>query len=117
MEYFVGSVDDLPPGGRKLVATERTSICIFNVNGRFYGLSNTCAHHGAPLCAGQVTGTTLPSRAGEIIWGHEGEIIRCPWHGWEYDIKTGRTIFDNRPRLKTYEVVVRDGFVYLQLGD
>ena len=61
----------------------------------------------APLCKGTVTGTTLPSKPGEYIWAREGEIVRCPWHGWEFDITSGRSIFNpHRMRVKTYKVTV-----------
>jgi 3-phenylpropionate/trans-cinnamate dioxygenase ferredoxin subunit len=50
---------------------------------------------------------TMPSKPSEYIWGREGEILRCPWHGWEFDIITGRSIFNpHRTRVKTYEVTV-----------
>ena len=50
---------------------------------------------------------TLPSKPGEYIWAREGEILRCPWHGWEFDITTGRSIFNpHRMRVRTYEVTV-----------
>jgi 3-phenylpropionate/trans-cinnamate dioxygenase ferredoxin subunit len=54
-----------------------------------------------------VTGTTLPSEPGEYIWAREGEILRCPWHGWEFDITNGRSVFNpHRTRVKTYKVTV-----------
>ena len=49
----------------------------------------------------------MPSKPGEYIWGREGEIVRCPWHGWEFDILTGRSIFNpHKMRVKAYEVTV-----------
>ena len=49
----------------------------------------------------------LPSKPGEYRWGREGEILRCPWHGWEFDITSGRSIFNpHRVRVRTYEVTV-----------
>ncbi len=50
---------------------------------------------------------TLPGKPGEYVWAREGEILRCPWHGWEFDITTGRSIFNpHRTRVKTHEVTV-----------
>ena len=49
----------------------------------------------------------MPSKPGEYIWARDGEIVRCPWHGWEFDITTGRSIFNpHKMRVKTYEVTV-----------
>jgi len=49
----------------------------------------------------------LPSKPGEYRWGREGEVLRCPWHGWEFDITSGRSIFNpHRVRVRTYEVTV-----------
>lgn len=107
--HVVGTVQEIPPGQRKIVEIEGKSIGVFNVGGRFYALKNVCPHKGAPICAGRVSGTTLPSRTGEFLYGHEGEIVRCPWHGWEFNITNGKSIFDpNRCYVATYEVEVEE---------
>ncbi len=105
--HIVGHVSDIAVGTCKIVEVEGRSIGVFNVNGAFYALRNSCPHELAPLCRGLITGTTLPSQPGEYIWAREGEIIRCPWHGWEFDITTGKSIFNpHRMRVKTYKVTV-----------
>lgn len=98
---------ELPIGERKIVDIAGKSIGVFNVNGEYHAIRNACPHQLAPLCLGKVSGTTLPSDAGEYNYGHEGEIIRCPWHGWEFDLKTGRSVFNpHRCRVKSYPVSV-----------
>ncbi len=83
------------------------SIGVFNIRGQFYALRNRCPHQGAPLCLGRVKGTTLSSKPYEYVYGRDQEIIQCPWHGWEFEIATGRTNFNpHRMRVKTYEVTV-----------
>ncbi|GIV78676.1 Rieske (2Fe-2S) protein [Litorilinea aerophila] len=105
--YVVGKVSELPPGSRKIVDAGGRSIGVFNVHGTFYAIRNLCPHQFAPLCRGIITGTTLPSQPGQYIWARDGEIIRCPWHGWEFDITTGRSVFNpHKMRVKTYEVTV-----------
>ena len=105
--HVVGRVSELPPGARTIVEVEGRSIGVFNVGGRFYALRNRCPHQGAPLCLGAIKGMTLPGKPGEYVWARDGEILRCPWHGWEFDITTGRSIFNpHRMRVKTYEVTV-----------
>lgn len=105
--YVVGLTDEVPVGKRKIVDVGGKSIGIFNVGGSYYGLLNRCPHQGAPLCLGRVTGTAMPSEVGEYVWAREGEILRCPWHGWEVDITNGRSIFNpHRVRVRTYEVAI-----------
>jgi nitrite reductase/ring-hydroxylating ferredoxin subunit len=127
--HVVAPAAELPPGSRRIVQVEGRSIGVFNVGGTFYALRNTCPHQGAPLCEGSVQGTALPSRPGEHRWARDGEILRCPWHGWEFDLTTGRSIFNpHRTRVKRYEVTVgpdpsvqtfpltvRDGMVLLHV--
>lgn len=105
--HVIGRTGEIAPGERKIVELEGRSIGVFNVNGTFYALRNSCPHQLAPLCRGIITGTTLPSQPGEYIWARDGEIIRCPWHGWEFDITNGKSIFNpHRMRVKSYKVTV-----------
>jgi nitrite reductase (NADH) small subunit len=105
--HVVGTIAELPVGTRKIVTLEGRSIGIFNVNGVYRALKNNCPHQGAPLCVGKVTGMTLPSDPGQYLYGREGEILRCPWHGWEFDIHNGKSIYDpHKCLVKTYEVTV-----------
>ena len=103
----VCAVEDLPPGTRRIVTVGSRSIGVFNVGGRFYALRNVCPHQGAPLCEGPLTGTTLPGPPGTFRYGREGEIVRCPWHGWEFDVTDGRSIFNpHAVRVRSYPVAV-----------
>jgi nitrite reductase/ring-hydroxylating ferredoxin subunit len=105
--YVVCKVSELPPGAHMIVEAGRRSIGVFNVHGEYYAIRNSCPHQAAPLCKGIITGTTLPSQPGEYIWAKDGEIIRCPWHGWEFDITTGQSVFNpHKMRVKKYEVTV-----------
>jgi nitrite reductase (NADH) small subunit len=106
-KHVIGRASEILPGERRIVDVEGRSIGVFNVKGTYYALRNGCPHQMAPLCRGTVTGTTLPSKPGEYIWAREGEILRCPWHGWEFDITSGRSVFNpHRLRVKTYKVTV-----------
>ncbi|MCS7460306.1 Rieske (2Fe-2S) protein [Paenibacillus doosanensis] len=106
-KHVVGSTGDIKAGERKIVRLEGISIGVFNIKGTYYAVKNSCPHQLAPLCLGKVTGTTLPSKPGEFLYGKEGEVVRCPWHGWEFDLTNGQSLFDpNKCRVKTYEVGV-----------
>jgi 3-phenylpropionate/trans-cinnamate dioxygenase ferredoxin subunit len=113
--YAVASAGDLLPGQRKIVEVEGRSVGVFNVNGMFVAVLNHCPHEGAPVCQGRVTGTTLPSAPGEFQWGRQGEILACPWHGWEFDLTTGKCLTDRR-KLHRYTVRVEGGVVYVAVG-
>jgi len=105
--HVVGRVSEIGPGERKIVEAEGRSIGVFNVSGSYYALRNSCPHQAAPLCRGSIKGMTMPGKPGEYVWAREGEILRCPWHGWEFDILTGRSIFNpHRMRVKAYDVTV-----------
>ena len=108
--HRVCTVAELPPGSRKIVEVEGRSIGVFNLAGEFYALKNVCPHQFAPLCRGNVTGYNAPSEVGVYDWCREGEIVRCPWHAWEFDIKTGKSIFNpHKVRTKSYPVTVEPG--------
>jgi 3-phenylpropionate/trans-cinnamate dioxygenase ferredoxin subunit len=109
-KYAVATVDELPPGQRKLVEIGGRSVGVFNIGGEFFALRNRCPHQGGPLCAGRLTGLLLAERPGEYRYLRRGEILRCPWHGWEFDVKTGQSWFDPaRTRVRTYPVSVEPG--------
>lgn len=111
-KHVVGRVDEIPPGGRKILRVAGREVGIFNVDGKFYALKNVCPHQAARVCLGRVVGTTLPSNVYEFHYGLEGRILRCPWHSWEYDITTGQSIFDPNVRVVSYAVeIARDEIV------
>ena len=106
-KHVIGKVADLLPGARKIVDVKGRSIGVFNVHGSFYALRNLCPHQGAPLCLGSVKGTMVASEPHTYEYRMDGQIIACPWHCWEFDITTGRSVFNpHRIRVKTYQVTV-----------
>lgn len=109
----MAKVHEIPPGERKIVEVEGRSIGLFNVNGTFVAVLNVCPHQQAPVCRGRVGGTTLPSPPGEFRWGREGEILACPWHGWEFDLLTGRPLAGGRGHLRLYPVTIEGDTVFI----
>lgn len=108
--YPVARVEEIPAGGRKIVELAGRSIGVFNVAGRFYAVRNRCPHQGGPLCLGVVSGFVEAAEPGEYRYSRQGEILRCPWHNWEFDITTGRSWFDPaRVRVRSYKVTVGTG--------
>ena len=111
----MGRASEVTPGERRIVEVKGHAVGIFNVNGRFVAALNLCPHELAPACLGRVGGTTLTSPPGEYRWGREGEILACPWHGWEFDLLTGRALADPRVRLRLYPIAVEDDTIYVTL--
>ena len=110
----VAKVGELAPGERKIVDVAGRSIGLFNVKGRIVAVLNVCPHELAPVCLGRLGGTTVPSPVGEFRWGREGEILACPWHGWEFDLLTGEALADTR-RLRLYPVSVEDDTIFVTI--
>lgn len=102
-------VNELPPGDHAIVDVEGLphSIGVFNVDGECYALANVCPHHLAPLCEGTITGKMESEGVGDYQLTREGEVIQCPWHGWKFDIKDGRSVTNpHKLSTRTYETSV-----------
>ena len=86
------------------------AIVVFNLGGEFFALNNRCPHRGGSLCQGRQTGLVESDGPGNYRYSRPGEIIRCPWHGWEFDIRTGQSWCDpTRVRARPYAVSVQPG--------
>ncbi len=108
-------VDEIAPGTCRIVEVAGRSIGIFNVHGTFVAALNVCPHELAPVCRGRITGTMAPSQPGEFRWEGQGEILRCPWHGWEFDLLTGQALADKRRHLRLFPVSVEEGTIYVTI--
>ena len=86
----VASVAEIPAGTGKTVEVGGTSIAVFNCDGTFYAVENTCKHQGGPLGEGSLSGTS----------------VTCPWHGWEYDVTTGVCSMDDSISVQKFSVKV-----------
>jgi nitrite reductase (NADH) small subunit len=86
----VASRDDVPDGRAKMVKANGKEIALFNADGRFYAIDNSCRHRGGPLADGDIYGTR----------------VVCPWHGWEYDFITGKNPDDPGVSVACYRVKV-----------
>ena len=116
-QFVVATVDEIPPGGRKILEVAGRSIGVFNLGGEFFALRNTCPHQGGPLCQGTVGSLVVAARPGEYSLSRPGEMLQCPWHGWEYDLRTGQSWFDPaRTRVRAYPVDVADGAALAEAG-
>lgn len=103
--HVVASVDEIPPGERKIVDVAGRSIGVFNIGGEFFAIRNRCPHQGGPLCLGPLVGSLESTAPGEYVFSRPGELVRCPWHAWEFDLRTGESWFDPlKMRVRSYDV-------------
>lgn len=93
-KHVVANVADVPPGARISVEVDGAPVAIFNLGGEFFGLLDRCPHMGGQLSDGVVIGLVEAQKPGCYAYSRAGEIVRCPWHGWEFDIRTGKSRFD-----------------------
>jgi len=109
-KHVVAAAGDIPPGTRRLAQVNGRAIVVFNLGGEFFALNNRCPHRGGSLCQGRQTGLVESDGPGNYRYSRPGEIIRCPWHGWEFDIRTGQSYCDPRRfRVKAYPAHVEPG--------
>jgi nitrite reductase/ring-hydroxylating ferredoxin subunit len=112
--HVIGRVGDPPAGSAKEVVVAGISIALFNVDGNYYALLNRCPHQGACLDKGLVVGSLSSTRPGDYDYDADRCLVRCPWHGWEFELATGRSWFDPaRQRIRTYGVSVESGHTIL----
>lgn len=105
-EVAAGRADEVLVGARKIVQIDHLSIGIFHLPQGFFAVRNLCPHQGAELCKGGLHDTYRPGAVAEFTTALEGRVLRCPWHGWEFDVVTGKGLYDAKSRVMTYEVRV-----------
>jgi nitrite reductase (NADH) small subunit len=113
-----GAVADFADGDRRLLRHGDQTVGVFRVGTEFHAYANTCLHQGGPVCEGRYFPRmkavfTGDGRAtGEMHDKSEPHLV-CPWHGWEYDLRTGEFCGDRRMRLPRYEIQIEEGQVYV----
>lgn len=95
----VARTSDLAPGEGSVVVAGGKLVALFNVAGRYFAIDNTCLHRGGPLGDGDV----------------EGSVLTCPWHGWQYDVETGRHLLDPSIGVRTYPVRVSGDEILVEI--
>ncbi len=109
-KHVVAAVAEMPPGTRRCVEAEGRRIVVFNLGGEFFALLDRCPHQGGPLSEGLLCGLSEASAPGEYRYSRPGEFIRCPWHQWEFDIRTGQSWFDpRRTKVRAFPAGVAKG--------
>jgi nitrite reductase (NADH) small subunit len=114
MEILVGAVEDVRREGCRVVEVDGRPVSVISVGEEFFAVSDRCPHMGASMSTGSLGGTLVASAPHELVYGRQDRVIRCPWHGWEFDLESGRSLLEPRKvGLKTYRVTQPDGAVVL----
>jgi nitrite reductase/ring-hydroxylating ferredoxin subunit len=97
MFVTVARLGEIPPGtGRQVTVGERW-VGLFNLGGQYHAIDNVCLHRGGPLCEGPIA----------------GNIVTCPWHGWQYDVTSGKTLQNPNAGVGCYATDVRGDEIYV----
>jgi nitrite reductase (NADH) small subunit len=96
----VAAMDECPPGGAREFVAEGRIVALFRVGDEFYALDGICPHQGGPLGKGQLNGC----------------VVTCPWHGWQFDVRTGQHQVNQSIRHTHFPVRVDGADVWVDLG-
>jgi len=111
----VAKVEALQPGGRCVVPVDGEDVALFNIEGRYFAIANRCPHRGGPLSRGHVE--IVPAaedRPTERSPAVPTIAVRCPIHGWLFDVRTGRCLNQPQAGTSAYAVTCRNGEICLQ---
>jgi 3-phenylpropionate/trans-cinnamate dioxygenase ferredoxin subunit len=108
--HVVATAGEIAPGAKKLVTVKGREIGIFNVGGEYFALANRCPHNGGPMCEGRISGLVRSNGPGDYELTRKGEFLRCPWHGWEFEIRTGQSWCDpDDMKIRQFKTAVEPG--------
>ena len=116
MKHVVCSLDELPPGQMRSVIVERVAIVVARTpEGDVHALRDACSHYGARLSRGTLRPMVLGTDVGEYQEASGRYVIRCPWHGYEFEITSGRCPADaEHERVRVYPVTVDNGTIVVE---
>ena len=120
-EHIVARLGDIPDGRGLVVTVGRREIGLFRVVDDVFALRNVCPHQAGPIGEGGVFPRHC-ARVGadmdiEEYFDHSQPVVACPWHGWEFDLRTGVCLADPTRRVGRFETIVRDDEVVIVLPD
>jgi nitrite reductase/ring-hydroxylating ferredoxin subunit len=109
--------EELAPGQMRTLRIGRAPVVVVcSAVGEYHAIRGICPHQGALLGRGRLWSLTVSDEPGAYGLAEKAEILRCPWHSFDYDVKTGRCVSDPRLRVRTYPVSVEDGHIVVDLS-
>ncbi|MHB8611433.1 MAG: Rieske (2Fe-2S) protein [Candidatus Dormibacteraceae bacterium] len=116
MSLDVGPVSDFGDRRFRIVNAGGREIGVLRWRDRFFAVHNRCPHQKGPLCLGVVSGRLHSRAPGSMELDDENPVIACPWHGWEFDLESGRALWEEGYAAKVVQVRIEDGRVLLEVG-
>jgi len=121
-EVIIGSVSEFSDPGRKIIGFEGFEVAIFKLDGEFFAYLNQCPHMGGPACQGKMIAKVEEIIADDrtskgMTFSKTKLHVACPWHGFEFDIRTGVHPGNPRARLRKVDVAVSDGEVMISVPE
>jgi len=117
MSVDVGPVSDFPAKRMRIVDIGARQIGVVRWGDRVFAVNNLCSHQGGPLCQGVLSGRLTASHPGDLTLDESAATLACPWHGWEFDLGSGRALLAPRLRVRTFNARVADGRVLVDINE
>ena len=119
-EVNIGKISSFKDPGRRVVEIGGMQIGVFRLDGEFYAYENRCPHLGGPACQGKILPRVLEAVSNDRksegrVFSRKDLNVICPWHGFEFDSRTGAHVAISRYRLRRVSVRTDRGDVYLAL--
>ena len=120
-EHIVARLDDIPTNNGLVVKVGPREIGLFRVNDEVYALRNVCPHQAGPIGDGGLfphhCARVSEDKGVEEYFDYESPVVACPWHGWEFDVRTGVCLADRSQSVARFDTVVKDGQVAVIIPD
>lgn len=116
MKTDLGAASDFEEGKCRIFELEGKSVGVVRWRGDFFAARNYCPHMGAQLCLGKVEAMlTGADPIGRVEPDEERPVLGCPWHGWQFDLRSGKSVSDERYKIRTYPIEVVDSRVLIDI--
>ena len=120
-EVEIGTLADFAEDDHRVIEVDGVEIGVFRLGQKLVAYKNECPHYGGPVCPGKIFHQTEeqlgPDKTSRGLRFSDARNIVCPWHGYEFNLETGRHPGDPRVHLEPIAVAVRDARIYLQVPD
>lgn len=115
MTIDVGAVGDFGDRAVRIVEAGGREIGIVRWGRNVYAVANICPHQRGPVCRGTLGARLTGPAPGTMEVDDTAPVLGCPWHGWEFDLRTGRALWDDRYGVRTFPARVEGGRVLVEL--